>query len=471
LAPLLIAGAALLAGSPAGVAATKIVGGSPIRIQSAPWTVFIRQTVSGGSLVCTGSIVDALHVVTAGHCVYDNTGALASITSIAVRAGISNYNTPQPGDAEQDRGVSSLRVHPGYSGPGSVKPDDIAVLALSAPLDLSGPTVQAVALPAANAPFPAGAAVAIAGYGRETSSSPPDGSLNSLTAAVDQQGSCGGDANAVVPDADAVALCAIPSAGTACTGDSGAGLVTTTGTPTLVGVVSAGPTGCGGGNAVILTYVGAPEILQFVQGNDQPPVAPRKTPATFVNLSWRGPLRVGNTLTCASGGWDGSPTLGFAFVSAKDKTLLQSGPNATYALQPAAVGDTVFCTALAANAGGTAVLSTTTTPAVQPAPALAINPVAPVAAVRGRTVSVRIILEAAAGLSGKFGVCITPLLQVAGRACASQTVAPGSLGAFPFTVRLRIKPTAPVGTSRLSITGVAGPSTGTRTALVRVSRV
>ena len=468
--PVVLAGAALLTCSSSGLAAQQVVGGTAIRIPSAPWAVFIRQSVSGGSLLCSGSILDSLHVVTAAHCLYDNAGVQASITALSIRAGISNYNSPQTGDAEQDRHVSSLRIHPGYSGPGGVNPDDVAVLALSDPLDLSGPAVAAVSLPAASSAYPAGAAVGLAGFGRESSTAAPDGSLNWLTAAVDPQGSCGGHSNSVIPDDDAVALCAIPPAGTACTGDSGSGLVTTTGTRTLVGVLSAGPVGCTGGGAAILTYVGAPEILRFIQGDDHPPVAPRKSPTTFVNLSWRGVLSPGNTLTCASGDWDGAPSFAYAFANSQNGQLLQQGPSPTYVLRAPDTGATIFCAALATNDGGTAVLTTGSTAAVEAAPKLGIAPIAPVAAVQGRTVTVRVVLKTASALSGKFATCITPAARVGSRACASQQVEHGGFQGDPLTLHLKVKRSAPVGSSRLSVTATAGASSGQTTALIRVAR-
>src|SRR5205823_13403465 len=122
-----------------GPAAKAVVGGTTVQVQSAPWAVFIRQVSAFGVGLCGGSIVDSLHVLTAAHCVYDSHGGLASVTSITVRAGISNYATPLGSDLEQTRGVSSLRVHPGYQWSTSSSPDDVALLALSAPLDFSGP--------------------------------------------------------------------------------------------------------------------------------------------------------------------------------------------------------------------------------------------------------------------------------------------------------------------------------------------
>ena len=467
--PIVLAGVTLLAFPSSGVAARRVVGGTAIRVQSAPWVVFIRQAVPGGALLCSGSILDSLHVLTAAHCVYDRNGALASITSLSIRAGVSNSTSQQSGDLEQDRQVSSIRVHPAYVRPTGVTPDDVALLALSAPLDLSGPTAAAVSLPVAGARYPAGADVGLAGFGRDSPTSPPDGSLNWLTAKVDPQGTCAGHTNSVIPDADAVAFCAIPPIGTACTGASGTGLVTTTGARTIVGVVSAGPTGCTSGGATILTYLGAPEILKFIQGDDQPPVAPRKTSSTVADLSWHGPLRPGNVLTCASSLWDGAPTLSYAFVNSQNGQVLQRGSTGTYVLSVADEHATISCSAMATNAGGTAVLSTGSTNAIGSAPLLKVDPVAPVAAVRGRAVTVRLVLETPPGLSGRFSVCITPAAQVGSRACAWQRIGEGSYGALPFMLRLKIKATAPLGSSRLTIAAVSSVSSSRKTALVRVA--
>jgi hypothetical protein len=449
---------------------TRVIGGSAIQVETAPWAVFVKQAAGSNTLQCSGSIVDSLHVLTAAHCVSDLSGAQASIDSLSIRAGISNYSAPLGGDAEQDRAVSSLRVHPGYSWSKGVSDDDVAVLALSAPLDLGGAAVKPVALPRPGAAFPARAAVALAGFGRELSRSSPDGSLNWLTATTDDPGSCGFFFNDVIPDDDAVALCAGTPTGSICTGDSGGGLVTTGGTPTLVGVVSAGRPGCDLGTSAVFTYVGAPEILRFIEGDDAPPVAPRRNSNTFVDISWHGPLSVGNTLTCASGNWDGQPALGYAFVSSQSGQVLQEGSRPTFAIATRDAGDTVYCRVLATNDGGTAVLRTEATAAIAGAPRLGIASLAPVAAVRGSTVKVRIVLRTAApGLSGKFGVCITPPARVGSRVCSSQFVDDGTFGGFPFTLGLRIKPTAPPGAARLAISAVAGVSRAETTALVRVT--
>ena len=146
--------------------AVRVIGGTPIHVQAAPWAVVVATVFhSTTEQDCTGSVIDASHVLTAAHCLYDTCGVLAQPSSVYVLAGVSNFLSPISSDQEQDRSASSFRVHPGYVYSTVDMPDDVAVLTLSAPLDLSGGAVQAVALPAPNAPFPAGGAVSIAGFG------------------------------------------------------------------------------------------------------------------------------------------------------------------------------------------------------------------------------------------------------------------------------------------------------------------
>src|SRR5215471_2018223 len=139
--------AAVLAAEPA----SGVVGGQTIQVQSAPWTVFVQQSSGSSRFLCTGAIVDASHVLTAAHCMFNGSCAPAAPAAFQVRAGVSNYSAPLATDLEQDRGVSSVRIHPGYVCTGHPGPDDVAVLALVSPLDVTSAAVAAVALPSANA--------------------------------------------------------------------------------------------------------------------------------------------------------------------------------------------------------------------------------------------------------------------------------------------------------------------------------
>src|SRR5262249_44644435 len=251
----------------------------------------------------------------------------------------------------------SFRLHPGFVWSPRAAADDVAILALSAPLDLSTAQVQPAPLPGSGDSYPArGANVSLAAFGRESAGSSPDGSLQSVTATVDDQGRCGGTPNGVVANSSAVAYCVSTPAGATCNGDSGAALVTTDPTHTIVGIVSAGPSSCAPGSHGVFTNVQAPEIVDFIRGNDHPAIAPRVTGATFVRLGGPGKLHPGSTLTCTSGGWDGTPTLTYAFLDLSTSDVIQQGPNGSMLVPATRVGDLVRCRVIATNAGGSSVL-------------------------------------------------------------------------------------------------------------------
>src|SRR5579872_1948374 len=195
---LAVAMSVLSSGSAAG--AMSVVGGSTIQIEAAPWSVVIQDQAPTSRHLCTGSIVNASFILTAAHCVFDEAGTITEPSRLTVEAGVSNFLAPLATDAEQVRTVSAFIVDPGYVWSTQLAPDDIAVLALSRPLDLTGPAAQAIPLPAPDAAFPAGATVGLAGFGEQTSGIFPTGPLTSLTATVDAQGSCGATNSGVLSD-------------------------------------------------------------------------------------------------------------------------------------------------------------------------------------------------------------------------------------------------------------------------------
>jgi hypothetical protein len=450
--------------------ASGVVGGTAASIQSAPWAVSIRQSTRTGSLLCSGAVLDPLHVLTAAHCVYDLSGNVAVPSSLTVRAGASNFTTPAAGDAQQERGVSSFRVHPGYASLAFLTPDDVAVLALSAPLDLSTPQVQAAPLPGGGGFYPEGADVALAGFGRESGGGSPDGSLNTLSGTVDEQGECGSFSNRVLPYDDAIAFCAAAATASVCNGDSGAALVTADPSHTIVGIASAGVTGCTPGSHALYTNVDAPEILEFIRGNDQPPAAPRAGLLTYVQLEARPPLAAGSTVRCTSGHWDGSPSITYEFVDTRTNEVLQRDTRGSLLLASRLTGATIACRAIATNAGGTARIETNSSEAVGAAPKLEIERVPALTVHRGRSAQVRVWLDPGSGVTGKYGVCLTPPARIGARRCASQRITSEGGGRIALTITLRIGRGAPLGAAKVAVSAVAGSSRGASTTLLHVVR-
>ena len=342
------------------------------------------------------------------------------------------------------------------------------MLALSTPLDLSGPAVQAVALPTPGANYPSGTPVGLAGFGRQSPTGGTTGTLEWMTGTADAQGSCGDPGGGLIAN-NGIAICASSSTSAVCNGDSGGGLVTLDPRPTLIGVVSAGPAACQAGSHALFTYTGAPEILQFIQGSDEPPTAPRETTSTFLNLKWQPPLVAGNSLTCSTGEWTGAPQLTYSFLAGTTGAVLQSGPQPTYLIAPGAVGERIYCEVRAANGGGTTLAETRPTTAVGAAPQPRIERIPPLAGTPGQDITVRLTLASPAGLFGVVHVCVVLASPDGGRLCHSAAGSAGRSGVFPFSFRLRLRPNAPLGRSRVSVLAHAGVSSVSGSVVLRVA--
>ncbi len=468
----------LVAGITAGAAAAsaRVLGGTAIQIQSAPWTVLVRYVPTGSSVEydCTGSVLTPNLILTSAFCLYDSSGNLEPAAGISIQAGVSDYETPTSTDHEQDRAVGSYRVHPGfvYSG-GEAETDDVAVLTLGTPLDLSGPAVKAIALPAPNAAFPAGTAVSLAGFGEQSPTDSTSSQLESISSTVEAQGKCGAQPLAGMKASNGVVLCASSAASSICSGDGGSPLVTTGASPTLVGIAVAATQSCTAGSETIFTYVGAPEILQFIQGNNstQPSTAPRASATTSWNLVWYLPLVVGDTLRCTTGGWGGSVTVAYSFVNTASGQVLQTGPSGSYLLPKSALGTTIACKIAVTNSGGTTVETTNPAANIKAAPQVKIEPLAAITGKPGQAITLHVVLRSPPGLSGTFKVCAVLPKILTGLPCRSVEQKPyGNTFDLPFTLTLKLKPSALPGTTRITIDASAGVSTAQASALLRVAK-
>ena len=217
---------ALLLLAPAGppahaapAAHTAIVGGTPAGEDAFLWLAFIAYTNSNGSLsVCTGTVVAANIVLTAGHCVENaQTGELDEPSRYTVITG----NVQWTASPRLLSGVSRAIVYPGFDR--ATLSGDAALLILSTPTSM--PAI-AIATGPSDAPIlKGGTAGIVAGWGRTYPEQPvPTERLRWADAVVQQTGYCEHDAKPFDSEDE---LCAIDAPGNEagiCFGDSGAPL-------------------------------------------------------------------------------------------------------------------------------------------------------------------------------------------------------------------------------------------------------
>jgi Trypsin len=338
-------------------ARAAIVGGSPISIEQAPWQVAIIAEISKTELIlCGGSILDATHILTAAHCTFNASATPIPPGNMHVVAGESKIAF-KPGEG---RLVKSVRIHPYYE-PGAGFADDVAVLEL----ELAGKleftkTIEPIALVEAGVTLPEGTPVNLTGFGDQSEivgEKKVDGNLYSLGMTLGYSRECGGPA-------DALLVCASTRTGTACHGDSGSGL---TRAASLLGVTDfglvVGEQYCPAGTLDGFANLAAPEIRDFVEGNEEPPRAPRGGGAVI-----HGVTIVGYSLGCEPGSWSNGPTFTYTFIDSATGQPLQAGASAVYPLAAADVGRRILCQVQAGNAGGTGVGRTPALAPIQAAP-------------------------------------------------------------------------------------------------------
>jgi Trypsin len=239
--------------------ASAVLSGKTVKIQAAPWTVAVLAL---GQEICTGVIIDHEHVLTAGHCLFnDSSGARIPISWFSVEAGASNINHPLESDTPQIRPVSAAHLMPGYVPTAKVKPVDalhdagydLAVLTLSQPFQLNTATVEAARPPKSDAPQPTRRTLLVAAAcGRENPTGESDGSLNEVERPTITN-YC----------ASTLAVCTFSRTSGVCPGDSGSALVEP-GTPaTVVGILSQGQ--CLGFGESIYNYVGSAPAWRLIR--------------------------------------------------------------------------------------------------------------------------------------------------------------------------------------------------------------
>jgi hypothetical protein len=332
-----LAGALALVASSAGPAAADPPDRGPRIVNSEGSGPIPYQAYVVGQQSCGGTVVDALHVVTAGHC-FTDLGSAAAVTQ--VYAGMVTIPTPEA--TTQVRNVVRVSRHPGFAlGGAGEKINDAAVLTLSSPLTLGG-AVQPLALTATGVDD-TGRQARVSGWGDTDGSAPYTLSptLQYTTVTVLPDSNC-----AVYPAYSAAnMLCALGSGSPpndACVGDSGGPLARlgAGGQPeALIGIVSYGGATCGDNtHPGVYTRVAAPGIRSFIDSALTPV-------AGAVSVS--GTASVGGVLSCNPSGWEGATA--FAYQWLRNGAAIAGATGATYTVAAADAGQAVSCRATGTN--------------------------------------------------------------------------------------------------------------------------
>lgn len=237
----LVIGSAAEARSPrsAPQASASVVGGTPAEPGILSSVVFITsQTSPTSATACSGTVLAPTVVLTAAHCVVNETATVRPADGIAISSGRLDRSAPG-----QDVGAARIVVHPAYD-PRAIR-SDAALLVLTAPVTAAPVTIASAGDAALAAP---GTSALFAGWGATAGSSSEASSrlLKTTTTLLDDD-SC---RRLLGADFDAsVTLCAAdtPSfASSTCRGDSGGPLLLQRGDGAVVqaGITSWGSLGC-----------------------------------------------------------------------------------------------------------------------------------------------------------------------------------------------------------------------------------
>lgn len=338
IAALLLASAVVAVGAPAALGASpRIVGGSLVDApSSAPSTAFVFIDSASEIGLCSGSIIDATHILTAAHCAVDEQGHPWAPSDMLVEVGTSTASREDEGLTGP---VLQIRVHPAYDP--ETDRADVAVLQVP-PMPLSN-TISPAPLVQAGATSPIGAQVRVFGWGDSGPDGAFDGNERMLDLTLDAPNECVWGVPAVG--------CAHSDAGSTCEGDSG-GPVLRDGVQIGVIDLGIGSTDCAAGSVLAFADLSAPGIAEFVRGSDSPPAMPfASAPAKLVPP----PLK-GGAATCIASSWSNATTTTTVFFHRDGGKVVQQGKADTYLPAPSDTGHVLGCRSVASSPGGTAIV-------------------------------------------------------------------------------------------------------------------
>jgi secreted trypsin-like serine protease len=372
--------------APAATGSVRVVGGTYATTADAPWQVLVLPN----GYLCGGAILDATHVVTAAHCVYDDAEQeIIAPSTVTVHAGITNRFT-----AGQHPAVAAVGVDPDYDP--DMQTSDVAILTLATPLSFADPAVAPIEL--TDVGYRAGPAddLRLSGWGSDVARAPEDETepqavddLNVVTLHTST-----GCSAVYAPFDDNLLLCAGQAGLDACQGDSGGPLAVQLSPSVwrLAGIVTGGAGCAWSGYPGYYARVADPGIHAYLaqRGAGYSVQDPTVTSPPTIT----GTPAPGGTLACSTGTWQNAYAYGVGFL--RGDVVVRTGT--TMVVTAADVGTTVSCLVEAYGLTGTA--EATSAPvtigpaappaaATVPAPTVAVVPIGDTAAPTARVVKLR----------------------------------------------------------------------------------
>ncbi len=259
----------------------QIIGGVSAPAGTFGMMAFVYYNDGSDGFACSGTVLSANVVLTAGHCGEDaDTGVVDAPSGYQVVTGNVDW---ADGAARQVSGVSQVVVNPGFDR--SSLRDDATLLVLSTPT--TAPPVQLATSPADASLLNAGNPATIAGWGATTSGGSVLQPLQYANTVIQNAVYCGSQATYFQGSFDpATELCTVNSPyfdhGT-CNGDSGGPLLATIGSAVVeIGVTSWGAANCSTAHPGFFTRADAiePWAAAWIQAvNPAPTATPTPAPA------------------------------------------------------------------------------------------------------------------------------------------------------------------------------------------------